>query len=160
MTVIQKNTHLNMLASFAIALLLTAMPLPDVLLWCRPQWVLLTLLYWVIRAPERYGIFLALLSGLFLDAVGGTPLGLQSIVFVLITYLVLKLHQVVAYASLWQQMVLVGIFTGIALVLQSILIALIGHSIPVLDNTISIVTSACVWPLFFFFSSVARTLTV
>lgn len=147
----QKNNILLMPISFFVATLLTLLPLPHYLIWCRPQWLLVTLLFWIIQRPTRYGIFLALFSGLLYDTVSGTPLGLTSIVFVVVAYLVLKLYQIIAYTTRLQQACFVGVITGGALVLQSLLIAMVGHSAPVIDDTFSAVTSALIWPLFFYF---------
>ena len=52
------------LLTFFVAYVLAVVPLPDWLMWGRPEWVALTLVYWVIALPHRVGIATALVESL------------------------------------------------------------------------------------------------
>lgn len=154
---VQQNKDFQMLLSFLVGALLTVMPLPHVLIWFRPQWMLAILLYWIITKPESYGIVLAWFVGLFMDLLTGTPCGQEAIIFVVVTYFLMKLHLIVVHSPLWQQAVIVGTFAGCALVLQSILIAIMGHKAPVMQNELSVVTTVLIWPLIGYFLADKKT---
>ena len=155
----EEGTFVRLLFSFIAALLLTVMPLPHFLIWFRPQWMLAVLLFWVITKPSQYGILLAWFSGLMTDLVTGTPFGQQAIIFVLITYFVLKLHLIVVHSPRWQQAVIIGTFAGFAMILQSVIAGLIGHTAPVMRNELSVVATVVIWPLIYrFLDNSERTL--
>ena len=46
--------------TFLVAFVLAVLPLPAWLLWGRPEWVALTLIYWCIALPQRVGILTGL----------------------------------------------------------------------------------------------------
>ncbi|MDP1574116.1 MAG: rod shape-determining protein MreD [Coxiellaceae bacterium] len=152
----QNSDMMRLILSFIAALLLTVMPLPHFLIWFRPQWMLVVLLFWVITKPSQYGILLAWFSGMMADLVAGTPFGQQAIIFVLITYFVLKLHLIIVHSPRWQQAVIIGTFSGCAMVLQSLIAGLIGHAAPVMRNELSVVATVVVWPLIYGFLDDSR----
>ena len=53
--------------SVLLAMILMLMPLPDSFRFFRPEWVLLTLMYWAMALPRRVGVGYAWLVGLFMD---------------------------------------------------------------------------------------------
>ena len=55
------------LFSFIVAFILTMIPIPDNFEIYRPQWLILTLIYWCIAVPHRVGVFTGWLVGFFLD---------------------------------------------------------------------------------------------
>ena len=55
--------------------MLAVIPLPQWLLWGRPEWIALVLIYWTIALPYRVGIFTALLLGIVVDVLEGAILG-------------------------------------------------------------------------------------
>lgn len=75
-------SFLRILLTSAIALLLTIVPLPDVLGYGRPDWLLLLVIYWSLNAPMLAGLTYAWICGLILDALVGTLLGQHALAFV------------------------------------------------------------------------------
>ena len=69
----------------------------------NPDWVLLTLIFWVLAIPERIGIFNALAVGLLVDALTGRVLGQHALVYVLIIYVCLVFHRRLRQYLLAQQ---------------------------------------------------------
>ena len=51
------------LVSFLSAVLLAILPIDRSLAWWRPEWVLLTLVYWTIALPHRVGLITAMAMG-------------------------------------------------------------------------------------------------
>ncbi|MCD8513982.1 MAG: rod shape-determining protein MreD [Nitrincola sp.] len=71
-------------ATFLLGLILSQLPLPDFLMWYRPEWVALVLIYWVMMLPHRVGLMSAFFMGLLLDVIRGSVLGLNALSLTLI----------------------------------------------------------------------------
>ena len=76
---------LRVLVTSAIALLLTIVPLPQLLNFARPDWLLLLVIYWSMNAPMLVGLTYAWCCGLIIDALVGTLLGQHALAFVVVT---------------------------------------------------------------------------
>ena len=90
------------LLSFVAAYTLAVLPLPQWLLWGRPEWVALTLIYWAIALPHRVGMVTGLLLGVGLDVLEGAVLGQNAFALVVVALLSLTLYQRLRVYSLWQ----------------------------------------------------------
>ena len=91
------------LISVLISMVLMLVPLPDVLRYARPEWVLLTLMYWAMALPNRVGIGYAWLVGLFMDVLLGGAFGVLAFAYALVVYLVLLFHLQLRQFPVWQQ---------------------------------------------------------
>lgn len=96
--------------SFALALVLTALPLPEWAAAWRPAWVACVLIYWCMALPERVGLFAGWFCGLLLDVQQGTLLGLNALGLVLVAYLAIRFHQRMRLFPLARQVVQVGVY--------------------------------------------------
>ncbi len=99
--------------SFVVAFLLAIFPLPAHLMWARPDWVALVLIYWVIALPQRFGILLSFSVGLLLDILEGAMLGQHALSLSVVAYLGLVLYQRLRLFSMWQQAAVVFVMVGI-----------------------------------------------
>ena len=50
-----------------VAFMLAAIPLPSWMESWRPCWVALLVFYFVVNYPQKYGVFLSFVTGIFLD---------------------------------------------------------------------------------------------
>jgi rod shape-determining protein MreD len=91
------------IATFCVALLLTILPLPEWMVWFRPEWVALTMIYWCMALPQRVGVISGWGLGLLLDALKGAVLGQHALALAVIAYLTHKVHQQVRVYPMWQQ---------------------------------------------------------
>jgi rod shape-determining protein MreD len=110
------------LASWLLAYVLTVMPLPDLLVKARPDWVALALIYWCMTVPQRVGVGIGWLVGLGQDALQASLLGQHALAYAVLAYLTLKLHQRIRVFPLWQQAITVMVlllFTRLLLLLIS-----------------------------------------
>ncbi len=98
------------LVSFAAALVLTVMPLPESWRFVRPDWVAMVLIYWCLALPERVGVGSGWTAGLLLDTLTGTLLGQNAAGLAVVGYLTLRTHQRVRLNPAWQQALTVLIF--------------------------------------------------
>ena len=53
------------LMSFIAAFILSMLPLPQLLQSIRPEFILIVLIYWCIALPNRIGVGIGWLTGLF-----------------------------------------------------------------------------------------------
>ena len=72
--------------SVAVAFLLTAMPMPESIVAAKPDWVVLTMIYWTLTAPPAFGLVSALFLGLALDTLTGALLGQHALGLLLVVY--------------------------------------------------------------------------
>ena len=89
--------------TFFVALLLTILPLPEWMVWFRPEWVALTVIYWCMALPQRVGVLSGWGLGLLLDALKGAVLGQHALALAIIAFLTHKVHQQVRIYPMWQQ---------------------------------------------------------
>ncbi len=99
--------------ALVIALGLSAQPLPGWLAPARPDWVALLLIYLGIHTPQRFVLAQAVVAGLLLDALHGTPLGQYALALVVCCYLPLKLHLRLMLVPIWQTMLSTALFTAL-----------------------------------------------
>ncbi|MBJ13481.1 MAG: rod shape-determining protein MreD [Candidatus Marinimicrobia bacterium] len=97
-----KNQFLIFLSLF-IALYIDSYLFPGHVQIIKPTFVLLTLIYWNMALPDKVGISVALLFGIFVDLIEGSLLGLHGILFVLITYVCQRFFYQFRVSPLWQQ---------------------------------------------------------
>lgn len=74
----------RVLLTSAVALILTIVPLPQLLNFARPDWLLLLVIYWSLNAPMLAGLTYAWICGLILDALIGTLIGQHALAFVIV----------------------------------------------------------------------------
>jgi len=72
--------------------------------YIAPEWLLLINIYWAIALPSNNKVFLAFISGFFVDIVLGQPLGISSLSYVIFIYIILHLYNSLRYMTVTQQM--------------------------------------------------------
>jgi rod shape-determining protein MreD len=90
-----------------IALMLTVMPLPQLLSVLWPNLLVLTVLYWSTMTPRAGGILIGFLAGLSLDVLVGTQLGQHALALSFVTYLAIKAHLLTRAKPIFEQALLV-----------------------------------------------------
>ena len=103
MSISNRHAYWIILASFALALVLTIMPLPEWARSARPDWVALVLIYWCLALPDRVGIGIAFCVGLLADVLIGSLLGQHALGLILIAYIAVHLHNLIRVYPLRQQ---------------------------------------------------------
>jgi len=135
------------LLTFLIAYVLAVIPLPAWLIWARPEWVALALVYWTIALPHRVGIATGMLLGLGLDVLEGAVLGQNALALIAVALLSLVLYQRLRVYSLWQQASVVFMLVGINQLICQWVQNLQGVGAGSLLFLLPAVTSALLWPL-------------
>ena len=140
---------LAILASFVVALVLTAIPLPGWAAPWQPLWVTLVLVYWCMGAPQHVGVGAGWLVGIVLDVLEGGLLGQNALAMAAVAFLTTTFHLRLRMFPLWQQGVTV-------LVLMLVNLGLIAWVKGITDTFtggwwfwLPALTSGLIWPWLF-----------
>ncbi|HSR62354.1 MAG TPA: rod shape-determining protein MreD [Gammaproteobacteria bacterium] len=147
-----KSEHhggLIIVLSFLVAMLLTAMPLPEWASNWRPAWVAMVLFYWCMALPNRIGIGVGWTMGLLLDVMQGTLLGQNALGLAILAYFVIKSHQRIRMFPLLQQAFLVCFMVLIYLLLSLWVRGIMGVPPESWTYWMPALTSMILWPWFF-----------
>ena len=137
---------------FSVILTISTFPLGSF----SPDWTQLFLIYWILAAPLSIGLLSSWIVGLVLDVVLGSTLGINALMYTIISYLVFKIHNITRYITVFQQSIVI-----IAILLIKFTLVLWIDSILSINNyNISLywscLTSALCWPLVFYSLRVIR----
>ncbi|MBA58409.1 MAG: rod shape-determining protein MreD [Gammaproteobacteria bacterium] len=115
----------------------------------RPEWVLMTLIYWMIALPQRVGVMMSWGVGILMDVLLGSGIGHHSLSFLLISYISLKFYQRLRMFSVVQQAIVVFGFLFLH-VMISFSVEYFFYSVTwTMWNLMPLLTSALIWPLVF-----------
>ncbi|MEH6357362.1 MAG: rod shape-determining protein MreD [Pseudomonadales bacterium] len=135
--------------SFLVALMLSALPLPeDMQLW-RPEWVLLVLLYWIVALPTRVGLGTAWVMGILLDVLEGSLLGLNALALTIVAYVMILVYQRVRMFSWVQQVLFVFALVALNQFIAHWVKGILGGSSQSLMFLVPALVSAVLWPVLF-----------
>ena len=79
--------------SLGVALMLNLLPWSGALLWIKPDFVALVVLYWCIEQPRKVGFVSAWVLGLFLDVADGSLFGQHALAYSILAYAGIVLHR-------------------------------------------------------------------
>ena len=134
------------LVTLVIAGWLEVLPLPDMLQHLRPEWLALTLIYWVIALPHRIGVFWGFFTGLFMDVLVGALLGQHALSLAVIAWIAALVHKRMRVFPPIQQSAVVFMMVGAAVLIAYLVQDATGraHLAPWL-MLLSALTSALFW---------------
>ncbi|MAS81512.1 MAG: rod shape-determining protein MreD [Legionellales bacterium] len=135
--------------SFIIAIMLTALPLPDWAVNWRPDWVAVVLIYWCMAVPDRIGIFIAWFLGLLLDVQQGNILGQNALSMTLIAFLTINSYQRMRAYPLLQQAVLVCFYLLLYKLVMLLILVYLGLNKSDWTYWMPAITSMLLWPWLF-----------
>ena len=92
--------------SLFLAVIMDNYLFPESTLNWKPLLTLLVLIYWNMALPDKVGIFEALFFGIIMDILNGSILGLNGLLFVLITYICQRFFYQFRVSPIWQQSVI------------------------------------------------------
>lgn len=140
-----------------IAMLLMIIPIADNLKFARPEWVLMTLIYWAMALPHRVGVGFAWCVGILIDVLMGGALGVEGFSYAFVIYLILRFHLQLRQYPLWQQALSI-----MALVLLVNIPAVIMSSqFASWQVWFPVVTTTLLWPIVYaFLRAIRRTFHV
>jgi len=145
-----QHGNTTIIVSFIVAMLMMLLPLPDVLVWWRPNWILMVLIYWTMALPHRVGILVGWGLGLMTDVALGSVLGVHGLTMAVIAYLILLLTNRLRLFPLWKQSAIIALMVGLDLVLSLWIQNFISMRVRQPMYWLPILSSAFFWPWIFF----------
>jgi rod shape-determining protein MreD len=143
------RARLLLVATYAVAVLLSIVPVP---VWAeafRPDWVSLVVIYWCVALPSRVGVGTGWTLGLILDVLYGSLLGLHAATKALVAYLAVRFHPQVRMFPRWQQSVAVGVLLLIGQVLVLWVRGAIGKAPETMAYWTPAIVGTLLWPWVF-----------
>ena len=139
-------------------MILMLIPLPDSMRILRPEWVLLTVMYWSMALPRSVGIGYAWVVGLLMDVLFGGALGVLAFSYALVVYLILHFHLQLRQFPLWQQALSL---MSLILLVHIVTASMTSATSSWLSWFPAALTSTLLWPLVHvFLRTVRRTFNV
>ena len=135
--------------SLFFGLLLQIFPINSFTTFWRPQFLLMTTIYWVLKNPSQYGVGFAWLIGITLDIFAGEMYGRYAIGFSFCAYILTILSKRLQHFTLLHQSLLiffVVLLNQILVVSVSVLYRPSWNFIALIAPAI---TSAIIWPILF-----------
>lgn len=140
------------LLALLVALSLEVAPLPASVDILRPPWMALTLIFWSMRQPGRFGVGVAWTMGLVLDVLTGSVLGQHALMLALSTYLTITFYQRLRVFPIWQQTLavtgIISLYTLIGFWIDGMTSDLDGGVLRLMP----IVSGLIVWPPLYWIS--------
>lgn len=152
---------LIVVGTLIVGFILSQMPLPSMLVWWRPEWVAMIIIYWVMALPHRFGVGMAFVAGISLDILKGSLLGMNALSLTVVAFLTLTLHKRLRMYPIWQQAMMVFVLVGINQLIFHWIQSAVGRTSGSLVFMLPALMSALLWPwVFVFLRSIRRTFHV
>lgn len=131
--------------SFCLAFLLMVMPVSFEWRWCRPEFIVLLVIYWSMTTPQYFGLFSAWCVGLFQDLIEFSPLGINAIGMMLIAYLANMFYARIQHYVFWHQSLWVFVFIAVFGFYSNWFIGIFGDRDGNVLFIVAALTSAIIW---------------
>ena len=138
-------------ATLIVALILAVMHLPEWwpqwLGWLRPDWIALTVFFWVLAVPHRFGMVAAWLLGLLVDVLYAEPLGLHGALLAILTYITWSFYERLRMFSALQQSFILFFLIFMAEAVRMLGLMLLINREAQFSFFWTAVASALLWPV-------------
>ena len=132
-----------------LAMLLNLLPLPVFAQTLRPDFIGLTLIYWVVYHPRRVGFLPAWLLGLGMDVADGSLFGQHALGYACLMYLAVLLHRRIVMFGMRQQVLHVLVILAAAQAVMLLVRLVAGHDFPGPLYFAPSIVGAIMWPAAF-----------
>jgi rod shape-determining protein MreD len=138
--------NIRLFLALIIALTLTILPLPDVMMGIKPLWVLMLVLYVQFFLPHYFNITLLFFLGLCLDVLLSTVIGEHAFALLLTTWFAAGKARRFNFFAMLQQMMLVALYCLIYQLIVFLIDAFLGYNngLWIVVGTVSL--STFFWP--------------
>lgn len=133
-------------ATLIFAMVLSIMVLPPWLLWVRPEFTLMVLVYWVLAIPERFGLVSAMVVGLFQDSLTASLMGKHMLAYTLVIVFILFTYQRLRMLGVWQQALIVFFLLAAEQFVECRIAGLTGQPEAGAWFLVPALTGALLWP--------------
>ena len=135
--------------SIFIALVLTVLPVPQVVFYFWPDWIPLVMFYWALTDSERIGPWVGFAVGTLMEVVFVRSFGVLGLGMATMVFAVNRIHLQLRVLSVWQQMLVVGIFIGIFKLITGWIYGMISGFTLNAEDFYSLIGGMVTWPFLF-----------
>jgi len=140
------SLNARLFIAFLLALALTILPLPELLIGIRPPWVLLLALYLQYYIPERFNVGILFTTGLIMDVLLSTVIGEHAFALTLVSWIASSKTRRFYFFSIGQQMGLIAVFSLLYQFTIVTIDAFSGFNISFISAIGSSIASVVLWP--------------
>jgi rod shape-determining protein MreD len=115
-----------------------------------PDWIYLFIIYWILAAPGLYSLLTIWLIGILADATLGAVLGLNGLVYVIISFIILRSYKSLRYFTILQQSIIVFLLLAIKATIIIWIDSLLNMNSYTYTLYWSCLMSAIFWPVVFY----------
>lgn len=148
--------RLPVIATFIVALMLSIIPLPDSIEAFRPDWVVITMIYWAMMLPRSWSVGSAWIIGLVLDVAQGTLLGQHALALCVVAFVTVRMHLLMRVFPAGQLMVAVFSLLTLYQFMLFWVNGVAGVQVDAIRYWAPIVSGTVLWPIVSRFLSGAR----
>ena len=146
MSVVARRGTPIIFLTMVLSLMLAIMPLPTWAEEIRPHFVLMAVVYWSMALPHRVNIGVAWVMGLLLDVTYDAVLGQYALALALIAFFTINLHQRLRVFPIWQQAIVVFVFSMLYSLIVLWIKGMTGTAPSVWTIITPCFTTAVLWP--------------
>jgi rod shape-determining protein MreD len=147
----KNNSFFYVGISLFFGLLLQIFPINNVTAFWRPQFLLMTTIYWIFKNPSQYGVGFAWLIGIILDIFAGEMYGRYAIGFSFCAYILMILSKRIQHFNLFYQALLIFFVVLLNQLLTVSVSLLYRPSWDLIALIAPGITSAFAWPILLLF---------
>lgn len=133
--------------SIVLAMGLNIVSFSEIFKSLNPDWVLLTLIYWVIAIPERIGVFNAWGVGLLVDVLTGRVLGEHALTYALISYFCVIFHKRLRQYLLLQQSLFIFLSLLFSQIVEIVIESIESNTQFTFTFWLPVITGVLLWPV-------------
>jgi len=135
--------------TLVVAVLLSILPVPEVLTPFKPYWVAMVVIYWSLETHGMISLGLAFLVGVVVDTLSGSLMGMHALSLVIMVFLVQRFRSRLRFFPPWQQALSVlGLLVNDRIILIWISV-LLGEPMPTWKYWLSPLVGMVLWPWLF-----------
>lgn len=137
----------SVIVTVIIALMLTILPLPGWAEPFRPDWVMITLIYWAMMLPRTWSVGSAWIVGIVLDVTQGTILGQHAMALCFIVFVTVKFHLLIRVFPISQMAATVFALLALYQFLLFWVNGVAGIAVPSVGYWGPVITGTLFWPV-------------
>jgi rod shape-determining protein MreD len=137
-------------------MLLSIIKSPQWMLWYRPEFTLIILIYWALLLPDRCGLWMAALVGLFQDSITASYLGQHILIYSIVIVFILFSYQRLRMMGVWQQTVVIFILLFMQQIIEYFVAVIMGQPRLPLWYVLPSISGALLWPILVIFLRIIR----
>ncbi|MEZ0237179.1 MAG: rod shape-determining protein MreD [Methylophilaceae bacterium] len=141
-----KLIYLTLFAAYMLYLL----PWAGFGLLLRPDFVLLVLLYWMLRAPHLCNVGTAWMMGLWLDIASGSLFGQYALAYSVTAFFAIYYQRRLVLFSAWQQVGYVMLLLLVSQIVLLVIKLMAGNALPGWCYFLSSLSGVLLWQLLVF----------